>query len=234
MIGSEPARAEDVSRAVPGLSLRAPASGISLRMKPAYLVRYGTMSHVARFVPESEGESYGRGQSVVVRTERGLEIGEVLGPPRVSDAPPSPYSIVRAASDLDRQKAAAQESPRIRLLAVCDEVFRDGTWPIDLIDVEVLPPLGEEGPGAVVHYLGPHRLDTEGLAEALLKKTGISVLFQPAGLDGDDIEEPAPETCSRCGSGGGGGCGSEGAEAHSGCSSCALASLPRRKTRAVV
>jgi hypothetical protein len=203
-------------------------------MKSAYFVRYGIMSHVARFIPEREGETYGRGQSVVVRTERGLEIGEVLGRLSGVDVPPSPYSVVRAANDVDRKQNAEQEALRVRLLAVCDEVFREGTWPIDLIDVEVLPPLGEEGSSVVVHYLGPHGLDTEGLTEALFEKAGVSVRFQPAGVDGDGFEEPAEEACARCGSSGGGGCGSGGGEGRSGCSSCALAALPRRKARSVV
>ncbi len=80
-------------------------------MKLSYLVRYGIMSHVARFTVERDGDGYERGQSVVVRTERGLEIGESLGASRPTTANDgfSPYAIVRSASDEDRRSASGSE-----------------------------------------------------------------------------------------------------------------------------
>src|SRR4051812_42126306 len=46
---------------------------------PAYLVRYGLMGHVGRFALDPDGDEVPRrGQSVVIRTDRGLELGEVL------------------------------------------------------------------------------------------------------------------------------------------------------------
>ncbi len=200
-------------------------------MSLSYLVRYGIMNQIARLNPERDGETYERGQSVILRTERGLEIGEVLGAPRPAEEGFSPYAILRGLGEDERRSIGDAETTRARLLAVCDEVFREGTWPIDLIDVEVLPNLGQEDPSAIVHYLGPHGLDTEGLAEALRERTGYSLQFQAAGIDAEEHEE-AEEVCSRCGSTGGGGCGSGGGESQSGCSSCALSALPRRKTAA--
>jgi hypothetical protein len=197
-------------------------------MKLSYLVRYGIMSQIARMNPERDGETYERGQNVILRTERGLEIGEVLGAPRPPEEGFSPYAIVRGLREDERRSNEDTEAPRTRLLEVCDEVFRQGTWPIDLIDVEVLSNLGQQEPSAVIHYLGPHGLDTEGLAEALRERTGFSLQFQAAGIDAEDVEE-AEDVCSRCGSAGGGGCGSGGGESHSGCSSCALSALPRRR-----
>ena len=46
---------------------------------PDYLVRYGLMGHVGRFSldPETDQEPQ-RGHTVVIRTDRGLELGEVL------------------------------------------------------------------------------------------------------------------------------------------------------------
>ena len=45
----------------------------------SYLIRYGVMSHVGRFSASPDGGSaLERGQSVVIRTDRGVELGEVL------------------------------------------------------------------------------------------------------------------------------------------------------------
>ena len=200
-------------------------------MNLSYLVRYGIMSHVARFAPERDGDLYDRGQSVLVRTERGLELGEILGAPKPAPDADSPYAILRPTTDHDRQFLSASNHSRAELLSICDTVFQEGTWPLDLIDVEILPPFGSEETQAILHYLGPHGLDTEGLSEALKERTGLTLRFQPAGLDADPLEVPdeEPDVCSRCGSSGGGGCGSSTGDSHSGCSSCALSALPRRK-----
>ncbi len=44
-----------------------------------YLIRYGVMGHVGRFraLPES-GASAGRGEIVVIQSDRGIELGEIL------------------------------------------------------------------------------------------------------------------------------------------------------------
>ena len=45
----------------------------------SYLIRYGVMRHVGRFSALSVGESsLERGQLVVIQTDRGVELGEVL------------------------------------------------------------------------------------------------------------------------------------------------------------
>lgn len=202
-------------------------------MKRSFLVRYGIMSQVGRFQPERDDEDFPRGHEVIVRTERGLEIGEVLGPAQSKAAQESPYRLVRRASDEDRQRQSEREPRRGELLALCDGIFREGTWPIDLIDVEVLPARPGEKELAVVHYLGTHGLDTEGLVEILEARSGVAWRFQPAGRDEEPEAQEAQEACSRCGSTGSGGCGSSGGQEKTGCSSCALAGATRRKQAVV-
>src|SRR3954465_10784063 len=63
--------------------MTSPCAGFSAlrieRMDGEYLVHHGGAGHLGRFRPiEAAGPTVGRGAPVVVRTRRGLELGEVL------------------------------------------------------------------------------------------------------------------------------------------------------------
>src|SRR5262249_54730258 len=106
------------------------------------LVRYGTISEVARFSCVSTS-NWTRGDQVVVRTRRGLELGTLLeDPPRGSDAKSAPSDdsdetcIVRRAGDNDAQMAQS-------IRHECEQQFdawrrRIETWrlQLELIDLE--------------------------------------------------------------------------------------------------
>ena len=48
-------------------------------VEKSYLIRFGIMSHVGRFMPlPTCEEPLERGQFVVIQTDRGLELGEIL------------------------------------------------------------------------------------------------------------------------------------------------------------
>src|SRR5262245_7495938 len=68
-------------------------------MASCYLVRYGRMNHVGRFLAEADG--FARGDRVVVRSCRGTELGRVLVRlPRV-EATDARAAILRGATSLD-------------------------------------------------------------------------------------------------------------------------------------
>jgi hypothetical protein len=202
----------------------------------AYLIRYGVMGYVGRFraSPECPGP-LGRGQSVVIRTDRGVELGEVLIPLDEAGAakaqPADLQRVIRPAGpdDLDRSRRA--EASRSDRFALCRRVLEDEGWPWDLVDVE---PLLEDGV-TVIQYLGPHHLDVAAIRARFRMTCDLDVVLEPVGAD----SEEAGAIGGGCGSGGGcgaGGCGNEGmaespAEAagagcgsssHGGCASCAL------------
>jgi cell fate regulator YaaT (PSP1 superfamily) len=195
-------------------------------MPYAYYVRYGLTGRVGRFPAPAGGLA--RGHKVVLQTHRGTELGDVLLAADEHAALPAYHAacVIRAATcdDLARAEEAARD--RHRRFAACRQVFEDGAWPFDLIDVE---PLLDEG-RTVVHYLGPHGLDVSGLRGVLRSAYALDVVFEAAGRDAPD-EPSQPEHadvagCSHCGSGGGG-CGSGGGgcgtTAHAGgCGECAL------------
>ena len=190
-------------------------------MERSYLIRYGLTGQVGRFTTDS-GTGFERGKTVVVRSHRGTELGEVLieMPGRtVMDVPAAGTArILRVASDDDLQRARSADLEREARFAACEKIFHDGLWPIELIDVE--PLLDDRR--TVLHYLGPHRLDVSGLLDAFRSACELDVMLQPVGRDlpdEDAVDDASEHSCGHC-SAEGGGCGSG-----SGCGDCGVKKL---------
>jgi cell fate regulator YaaT (PSP1 superfamily) len=199
-------------------------------MERSYLIRYGLMAQVGRFVTDG-GAAYERGQTVVIRSHRGTELGEVLiespaGAPTESEPAEGLARVLRTAGPDDLERARRAENDRTDRFEACQRVLRDGAWPLELIDVE--PLLDDRR--TVLHYLGPHRLDAAGLLAVFRKSSDLDVMFEPVGRDLPDDESAEPEhahthACGSCGSGGGG-CGSGGrCGTSSACSDCGVKKL---------
>jgi len=219
--------------------------------EPAYLIRYGVMGHVARFRASPEcGDSLERGQAVVIQTDRGIELGEVLVllEDPASAPPVDQQSVLRPAGLEDLAGSRHAESIRADRFALCQRVLRAGDWPWELIDVE--PMLDDRA--TVLHYLGPHHLDAATLRARFRMTCGFDVVLEPVGIDADaedgvwDDEAHGGHEHAGCGSCGSGGCGSRsgqehhdgemaggsapvatgcGTSPHSGCASCGISRL---------
>ena len=125
------------------------------------LIRYGLMSHVGRFStsPVREG-SLERGQLVVIQTDRGVELGEILtvfdrhaepvaegpGPPAQAssgeeDGPSvsvnSPH-VLRVAGPADLACSRDADELRSSRFSMCQRILREANWPWELLDVEPL------------------------------------------------------------------------------------------------
>ena len=205
-------------------------------MERSYLIRYGLMGQIGRFAADP-GISFRRGESVVIRSHRGTELGEVLIEERDPTTIPNPDAalpgaaipaletarILRpaAADDLERAQAASHE--RDHRFRVCQRLFQGGVWPVELIDVE--PLLDEQR--TVLHYLGPHRLDVAGVLAAFRAETALDVMLQPVGRDiPEETTVEESDGCGTCGTGGcgsGGGCGAS--SAGGGCGDCGVQKL---------
>jgi PSP1-like protein len=197
----------------------------------SYLIRYGVMRHVGRFpaLPYRDS-SLERGQLVVIQTDRGVELGEVLialdgksAPAR--DGPGDPTSgasgaertdsvsidssrVLRVAGADDLSLARSAEELRSARFSLCQRILRDGNWPWELVDVEPLL----DGRATVLHYLGPHQLDVAPLRARFRVECDIDVVLEPVGNDLDsepsagDVDDGGG--CGSCGCSDGGGCGS--------------------------
>jgi hypothetical protein len=205
------------------------------RMAHSYLIRHGLMGRVGRFVADSAGLP--RGQTVVIRSPRGTELGSVLlqvaGDETSPLAQSTPARVLRVAGPEDLELARRVELDRPRRFEACRHILQDGVWPFELIDVE--PMLDDRR--TVLHYLGPHRFDTSGLYSAILARCELDVYLEPVGLDvpdagpPDEAEDP-DHGCGHCGTGGScgtGGCGAE--SSRGGCSGCSIKELLARTRR---
>jgi cell fate regulator YaaT (PSP1 superfamily) len=190
-----------------------------------YLIRYGLRRWVGRFLAETP--SLKRGQIVVIRSHRGTELGEVLleGTPAqgATSLPPQVGSarVLRTAGPEDLERARQAELERSRYFTICQQVFRDGVWPLDLIDVE--PLLDERR--TILHYLGPHHLDVEGLLAVFRSAHDLDVTLEPAGKDLPEPQDlttdsPQAQGCGHCVSEAG--CGSKPGSSHGGCTDCGI------------
>jgi len=200
----------------------------------SYLIRYGVMSHVGRFSALPMCDTiFERGQLVVIRTDRGVELGEVLiavegktaapgdrpGATAAQEGEIDPGSLVAANSqhvlrladpeDLARSKSA--QAARPSRFSVCQRILQEGNWPWELIDVEPLL----DGRATVIHYLGPHRLDVAPVRARFRVECDIDVVLEPIGSDleseatGEDLDpHEIGAGCGNCGCTDGGGCGS--------------------------
>jgi hypothetical protein len=179
----------------------------------ATLVQYGINAFVGRFTGVGEHQ---RGDAVVVRTPRGVELGTVLCPadehvPLTWDADAG-GELLRAATPADGAVAQAHAQVGRDILAAAEADAAD--LPLTFLDAEVLL----DGSAAVLHALpwGECNADDHlarwsarfGLAVRLLDVTRLEVAPEPV------VE--AKSGCSSCGSGSGG-CSSCGSE-KSGCS----------------
>lgn len=220
-------------------------------MPRSYLVRFGLARSVALFSVDPESaiaapdlERLARGDWVVVRTHRGTDLGEVLGPaprgfdtrpdlvPRTGDpVRPVAAPLLRLATPMDRKRAQEATARRSRDYEAAVAILNAGSWPIDLIDVE---PLLDEG-RTVLHYLGPHQIDAADLVAAFRDRLALDVVLEPAGpnLDGEadddvvDVEVLEDDGCGSCGSKAGG-CGS--CSTASGCAVKALVGSRRARS----
>jgi hypothetical protein len=178
-----------------------------------YLVYHGCAGHLGRFQSAAPGE-FGRGAAVVVRSRRGLELGEVLCPSR-PERPTLPDPIV---GDLLRSATADDLGAADRHRELGRRVFDDGAlWadvhalPMALVDVEIFL----DGRGALLHAVRLGEFDEGPLLADLGDRHGLIVRLYDLHAD-PTIEEDDEHGCGSCGSGG---CG-EGGCSTGGCGSC--------------
>ncbi len=202
-----------------------------------YLIRYGGMATIARFcaAPESGGPFH-RGQTVVVQSERGLELGEVLIDVDDTNLPDSDSNrgheiqendagdsvatatvvhacVLRAAASDDLARATQINDLRPGRFAQCQRVIEEEGWPWEIVDIEPLL----DGTATVLHYLGPQPRDAALVRTRFRAACDFDVFLEPVGGEPEDIEsEDAVEEEHGCGGGGSCGSCSHGSEAAGG------------------
>lgn len=167
-----------------------------------HLVRYSLLGHVGRFVA-SDATRYPRNTRVVVRSPRGLEIGEVLAVPVPTDSTDeNDGQILRRVTVEDDLLSARLEKHRHEAFAACSALLEDRQIPAVLVDVEHL----FDGQGLFFYFLGEVPTQANSVMQQLADLYETTVEFRK-------FADTLTEGC-------GPGCGTEEAKGQGGCASC--------------
>ncbi len=150
-------------------------------MAQAYVVRYGRMRFLGEFAGLPD-QGHSRGQQVVIRSERGTELGDVLCPvsERIAGFLPNPTrgEILRLASQQDREQEARLAEDREPVFATCRELIARRRLQMNLVDVEMIH--GRER--VVFYYLAEQRVDFRELVKDLARVLRTRIEMRQIGV----------------------------------------------------
>jgi cell fate regulator YaaT (PSP1 superfamily) len=150
-------------------------------MAAKYITRHGAMRYLGEF-EAGEALAYERGQAVVVRSERGLEVGEIL-----RDASPEAVGliaeathgqIVRLVTVEDRQEIAKIEDRERQEFDTCQRFIKDRSLQMELVNVEHL--FG--GERIVFYFLAEKRVDFRDLVKDLAREYRTRIEMRQIGV----------------------------------------------------
>src|SRR4051812_44893592 len=108
-------------------------------MSVKYIVRHGAMRFLGEFEGGDEGR-FNRWVDVVIRTDRGQEVGQVLceANPRAVEllSEPTKGQIIRLLTAEDRQQAAQQKDKERTEFTACSRCIAARQLQMELVDVE--------------------------------------------------------------------------------------------------
>jgi cell fate regulator YaaT (PSP1 superfamily) len=147
-----------------------------------YVVRYGATRNVAEFSAR-DPEAFSRGTAVVVRSDRGLEWGEVLceATERTQSylGTRSPRGkILRPASDDDHRRLDEVRAQEKGQFDGCRQMIADRKLQMQLIDVEHL--FG--GERLIFYYLAEQRVDFRELVKELARQFRTRIEMRQIGI----------------------------------------------------
>jgi len=172
-------------------------------MSRYHLVRVGAMGQIGRFAAV-DAVRYPRHSRVVVRTRRGLEIGDVLSPPDDRDdiRTFADGDILRGMTVQDELLQARLEKHRQEAYDACAALLKNSGVPAVLVDVEHL----FDGQGLFFYFLGDVTPELESYTGRLAETYEAKVQFRK-------FTETLIEGC-------GPGCGTEEVKGRGGCDAC--------------
>jgi hypothetical protein len=180
---------------------------------PEYLLSYGATGEFGRFRPLAT-MSFRRGDRAVVRSHRGLELGQVLCAATPGHARVLPNTTV---GQILRPATVDDDLAAERLRGTSQSVFIDArrlavelALPLEVLDVEVLL----DGQHAILHHLSWADFDERPLVSSISRAHGLHLRLHTLRTEAEPEEEEGG--CGRpgCGKESGGSCGT------GGCSTC--------------
>ncbi len=148
---------------------------------PKYVVRYGVLRALGVFGTRGN-DSYARGASVITRTTRGLEVGDVLceaTDEAVSTLQnPTHGQILRGMSADDNNEFSHMQSGVSGAFEICQKYTKKLQLPMQLIDIEHL--FG--GERIVIYYLAEGRVDFRELVKQLAAEFQTRIEMRQIGV----------------------------------------------------
>jgi cell fate regulator YaaT (PSP1 superfamily) len=146
-----------------------------------YIVRFGRVRILAD-CREQAGEVHARGDRVVIRSDRGVELGEVLCPATELTARylerPASGEILRPATADDLAQEAVQQHAQRDAFRICQEFIAARRLQMKLVDVEII--LGRER--IVFYYLAEKRVDFRELVKDLARALRTRIEMRQIGV----------------------------------------------------
>ncbi len=147
-----------------------------------YVVRYGAMRHLS-VMSRPKSVPAQRGTRVIVRTDRGLEVGEILCEATEQALAQLPASsgtgqIQREVTEDDQQQWEKIQSLQAEEYDVCWRCVEESQLPMDLVEVEHL--FG--GERIVVYYLAENRVDFRALVRKLAEELQTRIEMRQIGV----------------------------------------------------
>jgi cell fate regulator YaaT (PSP1 superfamily) len=183
-----------------------------------YLLSFGTAGDFGRFRTTTSFR-VSRGEQVVVRSYRGLELARVLCEATAGHARFLPNTtlgkLLRRASSDDLGRAEQMRDRSQEVVEVARRITHDLDLPAEVLDAEMML----DGQQTIVHYLSPSEFDERELVSRLSRQFDSQVCLHSLALGEDEPEEHEDGGCGRpdCGRGAGGQCSTC---SSGGCSSC--------------
>jgi cell fate regulator YaaT (PSP1 superfamily) len=152
-----------------------------IEMAQTYVVRYGRMRFLGEYTG-LPGHDHARGQQVVVRSDRGTELGDVLCPAseRAMQFLSNPFrgEILRVATDEDRHQEARLAEDRKPAFATCQSLIAKRRLQMDLVDLEMIH--GRER--VIFYYLAEKRVDFRELVKDLARALKTRIEMRQIGV----------------------------------------------------
>ncbi|MCC7084729.1 MAG: hypothetical protein IT427_06950 [Pirellulales bacterium] len=170
-------------------------------MSRQHFIRVGAMGHVGRFT-SVDAVAYRRASRVIVRTSRGLEIGEVLGPAdEQTTGGHSDGSILRGMTVEDELLESRLQQKRQAALDACATRLQDRGISTTLVDVEHL----FDGRSLFFYFLGEITAEVEAITAELAEVYDAASQFRQFAATlsegcgpGCGTEEAAGRGCTLC------------------------------------
>lgn len=146
-----------------------------------YVIRYGLLRNLSLMSSRSDAQ-FRRGMEVIVRTDRGLEVGQVLCPvmeDELSEFDNAPSGqIIRAVLADDVNEINHIDATRQQKIDLCQECIDSLNLSMKLIDIEQL--FG--GERIVVYYLADQRVDFRELVKRLAAEFQTRIEMKQIGV----------------------------------------------------